>query len=180
LIKIALVPDDYPWKSIFKALLLLRTIVLYGSELSIDMAIDVCPMVYRLRDYNTALISRTKFGGIPGGTDYGAPVRQEVNILFPILSSDQNIRNARNEAKINAGENVLIPVGDYLGEKSSAVSHTHFSFGQGMNATAGVGAGFSLENIPGMYEGRPERYFDSSNDPRRRQEPESQYIGVQV
>jgi len=30
-----------------------------------------------------------------------------------------------------------------------------------------VGASYSMENVPGMYEGRPERYFDSANDPRQ-------------
>lgn len=40
------------------------------------------------------------------------------------------------------------------------------TFGQGLETS--VGAGFGLQAVPGMYEGRPERYFDNSNDPRKR------------
>ena len=43
----------------------------------------------------------------------------------------------------------------------------NLTFGQGLDNQSGLGAKFSLEHVPGMYEGRPERYFDSSNDPRR-------------
>ena len=40
------------------------------------------------------------------------------------------------------------------------------SYGQGI--TSSVGAGFALNAVPGMYEGRPERFFDDPNDPRAR------------
>jgi hypothetical protein len=63
----------------------------------------------------------------------------------------------------------LIPIGNREFEQSqSSVAVESLTFGQGrMDNQSGVGAKFSLEHVPGMYEGRPERYFDSANDPRR-------------
>lgn len=31
-----------------------------------------------------------------------------------------------------------------------------------------MGAKFDLKQVPGLYEGRPDRYFDNTSDPRRR------------
>lgn len=31
-----------------------------------------------------------------------------------------------------------------------------------------MGAKFDLKQVPGLYEGRPDRYFDDTADPRRR------------
>jgi hypothetical protein len=157
----ATVPTENPWKVIYKALLVLRTIVLYGSELSIDKAIDLCKFIYPLREYNSALVKKGFFAS--GGTDFGAPVRAEAILVTNILMQDSNIRQARFEAR--QGQNTLVPMGEsFPQEQINPSIGANMGFGQVLNNS--VGAGFGLEAVPGMYEGRPERYFDNTNDRR--------------
>jgi hypothetical protein len=156
------------WKTILKGMLLLRTIVLYGSELSIDKAIDLTREIGRFTEYNSALVKKGFFGG-SGGVDYGGPVREAAKALLAVLATDDTIRNARSAAR--AGSTSLVPLGEDKTAASSSFEQTnpsigkHMAYGQGL--TSSVGAGFSLGDVPGLYEGRPERYFDNSNDPRR-------------
>ena len=163
-------PTDNPWKTIYKSLLLLHTIVLYGSELAIDKAIGLCRFVHPLGTYNSALARKGFFSS--GGTDYGAPVRAAAKTLDSILVNDEGIRKARSDAR--AGQDSLVPVGELLGLDEVTASHnrdfnpaagTSMNYGQGINTS--VGAGFGLHHVPGIYEGRPERYFD--NDSNRKQ-----------
>lgn len=171
----AIVIADNPWKTLLKAVTLLRTIILYGSELSIDFAIKLCPTVYALTDYNSALVKRTSslfsFGGGGVGTDYGGPVREQARIVYDILSCDANIRENRAKARDGTGS-WAIPKGDNFSsqqqQQQAQNKNQGYIFGQGnANQTSGVGAGFGLEAVPGMYEGRPERYFDRDDDERR-------------
>jgi hypothetical protein len=155
----AIVPTENPWKTMYKALLIVHTIILYGSELSIDKCVDMCKFIYPLREYNSALVKKGFFGS--GGTDYGAPVRAEANLVTNILMKDDNIRRARQEAR--AGQNTLVPMGESF-EQTNPSQGQQFSYGQAL--TSSVGAGFGLEAVPGMYDGRPERYFDNANDRR--------------
>lgn len=177
-------PSEYSWKAILHTLLCLRTIVFYGSEIAIDMAITLCPFIYKLQDYNSALV-KNKLGFPVGGTDFGGPVRQEAKTLYNILSNDNEIRKARKDAR-DKQNGLLVPLGDKPPEEKPA--HT-LQFGAGVTAT--VGAAYSMQDVPvipndiiiiscplntscillfqGLYDGRPDRYFDSSNDPRRRE-----------
>lgn len=160
---------ETPWKTIWKALLLMHTIVLYGSELSIDKSIDMTKEIGQLTDYNSALVKKGFFGG-GGGTDFGGPVREAARALLAVLATDDSIRSARGLAR--SGSASLVPLGDdklaatpSLGERTNPSLGKQMAYGQGL--TTSVGAGFSLGDVPGLYEGRPERYFDNSNDPRR-------------
>ena len=173
MIEKALTPSENPWKTIYKALLLLHTIVLYGSELAIDKSIDICRFVRPLGVYNSALAKRGLFSG-GGGTDYGAPVRMEAKIVDEILLTDASIRKARSDAR--EGQDSLVPMGDLLDDGSAAAIEQHnrdynpshgVSMNYGQGVTSSVGAGFGLHAVPGIYEGRPERYFDS--DSRRKE-----------
>ena len=162
LIEKALEPTENTWKSIHRALLLLHTIVLYGSELAVDTSIKMARYVHKLVDYNSATVKRRGFLTKVGGTDFGAPVRMVAQTLDPILLTDQAIRKARREAR-EAGGNSMVPLGQIVEESKAAPT---FSFGQGLDSS--VGAGFDLAAVPGMYENRPERYFDKRDDPRKR------------
>lgn len=59
-----------------------------------------------------------------------------------------------------------------MGHTSSGsnVVNATVTFGQGSVDDAGkssfMGAGFGMEAIPGMYDGRPDRYFDNKQDVR--------------
>jgi hypothetical protein len=167
MIEKALSPTDNPWKTIYKSILLLHTIVLFGSELAIDKAIQLCRFVHPLGTYNSALAKKGFFSS--GGTDYGAPVRAAAKTLDEILINDENIRKARSDAR--AGQDSLVPMGELLGGDDVTASHNRdfnpahgsaMNYGQGI--TTSVGAGFGLHAVPGIYEGRPERYFDADSD----------------
>jgi len=135
--------------------------VLYGSEKAVDMAIGEYRLVEKLQNYNTVQYSTENFlFGVAAGTDYGAPVRQAAKDLSSILVKDEFIRQARSQAR--SGSDCLVPLGT-VAEKPKVTQQ--ISFGEvPMNR---VGAGFGIEAIPGMYEGRPERYFDKDDDSRK-------------
>ena len=179
MIEKAINPTENPWKTIYKALLLLHTIVLFGSELSIDKAIELCRFVRPLSQYNSALARRGLFSG-GGGTDYGGPVRAAAKTVDEILATDATIRKARSEAR--QGQDSLVPMGDLLDDGSAAATAEHnrefnpshgvsMNYGQGL--TTSVGAGFGLNAVPGIYEGRPERYFDSDSTRKHLLQPKS-------
>lgn len=171
MIERGLSPTDNPWKTIYKTLLLLHTIVLYGSELAIDKAIEQSRFILPLQTYNSALVKKGFFGG-GSGTDYGAPVRASAKVLDEILRTDQTIRKARAEAR--EGQDSLVPMGDLLGTDDSAAEHNRefnpsagISMNYGQGITTSVGAGYGLNVVPGIYEGRPERYFDADSERRK-------------
>ena len=159
MIEVSLNPQSYPWYTINKALLLLHTIVLYGSEKAVDMCIQLYRVIEKLQNYNSVTFSMSSyiFGG---GTDYGQPVRNLAKQLASILVKDENIRDSRAAAR--EGSDCLVPIGET--SNSNTPSVPQLSFGQAVESR--VGAGYGLEAIPGMYEGRPDRYFDSLSDPR--------------
>lgn len=77
---------------------------------------------------------------------------------------DEDIRAARSAA--HAGEDSLVPLGEeHPSTENLAPPPTSLVFGQ--TVTSSVGAGYDLRAVPGMYDGRPERYFDSDRDPRK-------------
>eukprot|EP01041_Mallomonas_annulata_P001784 gene1784-3463_t len=159
-------PQEYPWKVLQKTLLLTKTIVLYGSERAIDSVITMNGrgVFQYLQDYNsvtTPTINQMLF--YTAGTDYGAPVRELAKELKFILDDDNEIRKARSTAR--GEDSLLIPMGSIPEMKPSTTSTPQISYGQGV--TKSIGASHGLEAIPGMYDGRPERYFDRDGDERR-------------
>jgi hypothetical protein len=155
------VPENNPWQTLLKSVLLLHTIVVYGSEKAVDSAIQRCPQVHKLLQYNSALIRRSFFS--QSSYDYGGPVRKAADALYNILMDDDGIRNARAQAR--EGQDSLVPMGSFMEAPRPAPS---LVFGQGATNTGrAMGAGFDLSAVPGMYEGRPERYFDDDNDIRK-------------
>ena len=137
-----------PWKVLHHALLLLRTIVLFGSEQAVDKAFSLSRFLFALQSYNSALEAG-------GGTDYGGPIRKEAKELTKLLKSDSSVRAARKEAREQGG--VLVPQGSY--DESPGSTDSKLDFGQGVDRA--LGAGFGLDKVPGMYENRPEvRTYD--------------------
>ena len=105
-------PIDYPWQTVLHSLLCIRTCVYYGSEKAIDYCIELCPMIFKLQDYNSALVKNRR-GQLVGGSDFGATVREEAKILYKILSSDSDIRKARAEARMKTN-GLLVPSTFYV------------------------------------------------------------------
>lgn len=170
LLETSLNPEKYPWQTLHKSILLLHTITTFGSEIAIDACIQLFRTIDKLQGYNSALVKQGGFFAV-GGKDYGAPVREAAKTLVGILVNDENIRQARLNAT-QAAES-LVPMGEDFDAiasaaagKSNAAAH---EFGQGMQSTSSqsLGAGFDLSQVPGMYEDRPNRYFDDKNDARQ-------------
>jgi hypothetical protein len=151
LLEKAIVPTENPWKVIYKSLLLILTCLLYGSELAVDKCINCYKYIYPLHDYNSALVKRGFFSSAGTGTDYGAPVRAASTQLVSILGKDEHIRKARNDAR--AALDSVFPYGEEMMEQIKNPS-------KGPQMTC---ASRSLENVPGMYERRLERYYDDQN-----------------
>ena len=159
-------PSDNPHQVIYKSLLIIHSILLYGSEIAIDKCISLVPFMTSLPEYNSALVKKNSFGVSysTGGTDYGANVRNAAKALLPILMNDNNIRKARVEAR-ERNDNTLVPLGNETSPVVNNNMQSNITFGQGMGSS--IGQKFGMDQVPGMYEGRPERYFDNNNDPRR-------------
>ena len=142
------------WRTIHKSLLLLHTIILYGSEIAIDKSILLSRYLPSLIIYNSALIKKGYL--VSGGTDMGAPVRNAAKQLDNILKNDNTIRQARYNARINSDS--LVPLGNnnteealYNPAKNTINSNNILTYGQGINSS--IGAGYSLHDVPGnIYE----------------------------
>lgn len=154
----AIVPAENPWKTIYKSLLVIHTILLYGSELAVDKAMNACKYIHPLQSYNSALVRRSYFS-TTGGMDHGQPVRAAATALSSLLMRDEAIRQARAEVRTDS----LVPLGEDFEQHNPSKGVSNMSFGQGL--TTSVGAGFGIEAVPGLYDGRPDRYFDNQNDP---------------
>lgn len=144
------------WRTIYKSLLLLHTIILYGSEIAIDKSILLTRYLPSLIIYNSALVKKGYL--VSGGTDMGAPVRNAAKQLDNILKNDNTIRQARYNARINSDS--LVPLGnnndnnnneEALYNPAKNINNNNNSnmltYGQGINSS--VGAGYSLNDVPG-------------------------------
>lgn len=158
--------QEFPWKTLYKALMVYHTIVLFGSEIAVDKTVTYSKLILNLRNYNSAMVSTTSFIRCAGGTDYGAPVRMQASQLLEIIDTDASIRRARAEARAGSGQDSLVPVGtDNLLDFDMAPPPPNLAFGQSVEKS--IGAGYDLSAVPGMYENRPDRYFDDMNDIRK-------------
>jgi hypothetical protein len=149
-------PQEYPWKSLHKALLVLKSLICYGSELAVDKIISLTPNIEQLSDYNSVTTPKSYLFPV-AGMDYGAPVRELAKELSNILKDDNEIRKTRNAARGN-GE-LFIPKGNVTQDVKQTTNNQPGTF-YGQGVTSSVGASHGLEAVPGMYSGRPDRYYD--------------------
>lgn len=103
IIEKALEPKESTWTTLFNCVLLVHTILLFGSETAVDKILNINRFIKPLQTYNSALVKGR-------GTDYGAPVREEAKVLLKLLTSDSTIRSARQNSRKEAG--VLVPLGN--------------------------------------------------------------------
>ncbi|CAM9290025.1 unnamed protein product, partial [Ectocarpus sp. 6 AP-2014] len=170
----ALNPKDSTWRTLNKAVRLLRHFVLYGAERCVDHAWDHQRRIEELRRYNSAMHGRTStLNG--GGTDFGGPVREaaaevrrESALLDDLLKDSDAIREAREEGRT---PDALLPMGapdDYKAPVEAKGIDLGIDDAFGIVPQGSMGAKFDLKQVPGLYEGRPDRYFDDKADPRKR------------
>ena len=168
LLKAALDPEQSSWRTILKGLMLCETMVQHGSEPAVNACMDLDRLVQALLNYNSALASKLH-SVRGGGRDEGAPVRSKAAELLPVLGDMDRIRSIRSAAR---DPGMLVPIGadDYVPSKDGgdapASSGRQDVFGMGTEDA--LGANFTLQQVPGVYEGRPDRYFENPDDPRQR------------
>jgi len=76
LLENALITSENEWQTIYKAVLLVHTCIMFGSEIAVDKCIGLGPALYRLRDYNSAIHQKAGvLFNFSGGQDHGGPVR---------------------------------------------------------------------------------------------------------
>ncbi|CAM9767982.1 unnamed protein product [Chrysoparadoxa australica] len=169
LIHKALDPKDNTWPTLLKAVKLTQHFVIYGAERCVDHAWDMMRELKALCIYNSSLHSRT--GSLMGsGTDYGVHVREAARSFTDLLNDKNRIRKARADAR---EEGSLLPQGtsdDYSKPVRTQAAGPLDNDAFGVVQESALGAKFDLNQVPGMYEGRPDRYFDKEDDPRRRRQ----------
>ena len=179
--------------------MLIKHIIIYGSEESIDNALALGHLVRRYLNFNTVLhggSTNSLFNQIKGGSvDKGGPVRKAAKELHDLLVSKHEIYRLRNEL---ADPDSLVPVGDKSEIAFQSEEHARSSqskkfssqkqlksnlakdkngFGSGFNPrdSSGrlvVGAAHSIEEMLAAARKEETRYCDDTNDPqyKRRQE----------
>lgn len=166
MIRAAIDPKDNTWLTIHKAVRLLAHFVIYGAERCVDHARFMDREIEDLVRYNSAIHSRS--GSIAGaGTDFGEPVRREATSLVALLKDVERIRVTR---AANRDSQSLLPQGnssDYV-PPPAPIEYLKPSKEDvfGVVRHDSLGAKFSLSEVPGMYDGRPARYFDNPEDRR--------------
>ncbi len=82
LIERALISQDNEWQTIYKAVLLVHTCILFGSEIAVDRVIGCGSQIYRLTNYNSAIHQKQGvLYNYSSGQDFGGAVRARVSVL---------------------------------------------------------------------------------------------------
>jgi len=184
----SLMMQQNTWQTLLKGLIIVNHLVRFGAERCVDHSWDIIRLIESLENYNSALI-KTAFGS--GGRDNGLPVRQRAGPLIKLLNSPDDIRKARLENQDNQG--AICPglgTDDYtakgggiiaFGADTMAVNEQRISVEKdnsafGSEAGKTLAAKFDLSHVPGMYEGRPDRFFDDVSDVRNHRAAEDSHI----
>ena len=106
-------------------------------------------------------------------------MRLKAGPLSKFLADAEAIRGARNAIQ-DEHNSIAPPVGeeDYKIPVKEAAPGENSKDSRAYGSAAGtaLGAGFSMEQVPGMYQGRPDRFFDDPNDPRNANKVEDSHI----
>lgn len=103
--------EIHPWQSIYKVLVIIHAMVLYGSDYAANKCVHLTRLVYPLQQYNVTLSKKSPISA--GKTDYIERVRSTAMKLVELLKNDENIREARlkagdrQKALVSVGQEVL-------------------------------------------------------------------------
>lgn len=159
-------PENQTPASILRALILIKHLVIYGCEQSVDNAWELGPFIEKLTAYNTALGRGIIHKIQGGGVDKGFSMRQFAAELVNILRDSDKIRNLRRQ---NADPNSLVPVLDIPKPAKMCQAQPALAFGGGYSSEFGkkettvVGAKHSLEEMIKLAEkekAAPVKFFD--------------------
>lgn len=114
--KIVAQPLSYTPLTIQKALVVLRHILVYGSEKCVNSGYGIGRFIEALTSFNTVLAAQQQKGANAffqrlqgGGVDRGGPIREAAKKVHNLLKDIKELQRIRNES---ASKNSLVPIGD--------------------------------------------------------------------
>jgi len=109
-------PLNYTPLTVQKTLVVLKHVLVYGSEKCVNSGYGIGKFIESLTSFNTVLASRQQKGANAffqrlqgGGVDRGGPVRDAAKAVHELLKNINNLQRIRNES---ASQNSLVPIGD--------------------------------------------------------------------
>lgn len=114
--KIVSQPLDFSPVTIQKTLVVMKHVLIYGSEKCVNSGYGIGKFVEGLMNFNTVLAAQQKQGASAffqrlqgGGVDRGGPVRDAAKAVHELLKNIHELQRIRNES---ASQNSLVPIGD--------------------------------------------------------------------
>ena len=187
--KIIAFPARFTPLCLHKTLVVLKHMLIYGSEKCVNSAYGIGKFIETLQKYNTVLLAQQRRGPGAviqrlkgGGVDKGEPVREVAQQLQVLLNNINELQRIRNE---HANKDLLVPVGtNKVGfitdevrlhvlqkrmeaqqklELKSNLAKAEGGFGGGYNAADGktvVGAAHGIEEMMKMASKQKKKFSD--------------------
>jgi hypothetical protein len=175
--------------ALHKTVVVLKHILIYGSEKCVNSAYGIGKFIESLQNYNTVFLAQERRGpgGLiqrikGGGVDKGEPVREATKQITVLLSNIKDLQRIRIE---NASKDSLVPVGNNtVGfitdevrliilqkrmekqqriELKSNLAKSEGGFGGGYNARDGktvIGAAHGIEEMVKMASKQKKKFSD--------------------
>ena len=109
-------PLNYSPLTVQKSLVVMKHVLIYGSEKCVNSGYGIAKFVESLVTFNTVLATQQKQGATAflyrlkgGGVDKGGPVREAAKEVHELLKNINELQRIRNES---ASKNSLVPIGD--------------------------------------------------------------------
>lgn len=185
-------PLDHTPLTIQKTLVMIKHILIYGSEKCVNSAYGIGAFIDKLREFNTILWAQQQQGVSAmwqrlqgGGVDRGGPVREAATEVVKLLANIDELRRIRQES---ASKDSLVPIGDdkvafvtdevrhYILKKrieeqqrlqlKSNLKKSEGGFGGGYNAKDGknvVGAAHGIEEMIKMANMEKKKWSDDGS-----------------
>lgn len=114
--KIVAHPLEYTPLTLQKTLVVMKHVLIYGSEKCVNSGYGIGRFVETLTTFNTVLAAQQQQGAKSffqrlqgGGVDRGGPVREAATAVQQLLANINNLQRIRNES---ASKNSLVPIGN--------------------------------------------------------------------
>ena len=182
-------PLEYTPLTLQKSLVVLKHLLIYGSEKCVNSGYGLMAFVDNLTKFNTVLLAHQQQGTMAflqriqgGGVDKGGPVREAAAQVKQLLSNINELQRIRNES---ASQDSLVPIGSdkvafitdevrhYLLKRKieeqqkvqikSNLAKSEGGFGGGYNAADGtnvVGAAHGIEEMLKMAKKENNKFSD--------------------
>lgn len=109
-------PLNYTTLTVQKTLVVLKHVLVYGSEKCVNSGYGIGKFIENLTTFNTVLAAQQQKGANAffqrlqgGGVDRGGPIRDAAKGVHELLKNINDLQRIRNES---ASQNSLVPIGD--------------------------------------------------------------------